>query len=498
VTGTGRLTATVGRRTQRIVYGRPAPAEVVAELRLATTVDLAHVVMLAERELIDRADAAALLCHIRRLRASDFAPLHGVPTPRGLYLAYEDHLIAELGAGVGGRLHTGRSRNDLKATTTAMRLRECLLDLVGELTRLLAVLLSRARTYRDTVMPVHTHFQAAEPVTYGYYLTGVALALGRDVAAVRGAAGGLRTSPLGACAVAGTDLPIDCARSAGLLGFDAPPTHALDAVASRDVPLRGLAAAAGAALTLSRLATDLQLWSTAEFGFVAFPDRLVGGSSALPQKRNAFLLEHVKAKAGAAIGAWTATAGSIKSTPFTNSIEVGTEAMASVWPGLDAVRDAVQLAQVLVSGARPVADRMAGRAADGFVTATAAANALVRRGVPFRTAHRFVGQAVRRAVERGATALEHRDFPEEAGRVDLSGLTVDRIAAGRRAGGGPGAFDDGFLAARRELAEHAAWCARVRTGLRAAAERLDAAVDSVVDSVVDAPPAAAGGPEVGA
>lgn len=479
MTGTGRLTATVGRRTQRILYGEPVPVAVSDELQLVSTVDLAHVVMLTERRLLDRSDAALLLRHILLLRRADFAPLHRVPTPRGLYLAYEDHLIQELGAAAGGRLHTARSRNDLKAATTVMRLRTRVLDLVGELARLQAVLLCRARAHRDTVMPVYTHFQAAEPVTYGYYLTGMALALSREIAAVRYAADGLRASPLGAGAVAGTDLPVDCQRTAELLGFDAPPVHALDAVASRDVPLRVLASAAGAALTLSRLATDLQLWSTAEFGFVWFPDRLVGGSSALPQKRNAFLLEHVKAKAGAAIGAWTAAASAVKSVPFTNSIEVGTEAMAPLWPGLDAVGDAVQLAQVLVSGARPVPDRMAGRAADGFVTATAAANLLVRRGVPFRTAHRLVGQSVRQALEQGDTRLSILDLPDGAGTVDVGGLTPRGVAAKRRWGGGPGAFDDGFGAARLALGEHGSWCAALRDRVRAADDRLCRAVAGI-------------------
>ncbi len=186
--------------------------------------------------------------------------------------------------------------------------------------------------------------------------------------------------PLGAGAVAGTDLPIDPDRTAELLGFPHGPLHATDAVAARDTMLRAVAAAASAALTLSRLATDLQLWSTQEFAFVEFPERLVGGSSAMPQKRNAFLLEHVKAKAALAVGAWTASAAAMKSTPFTNSIEVGTEAVGAGWPALAAVRDSVLLTQPLVGGARPVRARMEQRAREGFVTATVIANRLVARG----------------------------------------------------------------------------------------------------------------------
>ena len=276
--------------------------------------------------------------------------------------------------------------------------------------------------------------------------------------------------------MAGTDLPIDPARTAKLLGFEEPPRHAIDAVASRDTALRVLAAAAGAAVTISRLATDLQLWSTAEFGMIRFPDRLIGGSSAMPQKRNAFLLEHLKAKPAAAIGAWTAVASAMKSTPFTNTIEVGTEALAGVWPGLAAVEDTVLLAQTVVSGARPCPERMEQRARQGFVTATAAANTLVRAGVPFRTAHSAVAGAVRAAIDDGREELVLSAGP------DLPGVSVPSVAEAVeqcRYGGGPGEFDAAFNAARTELVADAAGSAQARARLRDARERLARAADEI-------------------
>ncbi|NUW00498.1 argininosuccinate lyase [Streptomyces sp. CAI 127] len=478
MSGTGRLTATLGARTQRLVYGEQDVPALVRELEETGTVDLAHLVMLVRQDLLPRKTAAGLLRHITWLRAEGFAPLHRLPAPRGAYLMYETHLIDTLGVESGGKLHTGRSRNDLKATTTAIRLRATALDLVGELVRLQAVLLSRARASADQVMPVHTHFQAAMPTTYGHYLLGVACALDRDIAAVRHAADGLRRCPLGAGAVGGTDLPIDPAVTAELLGFDAPVLHSIDAVASRDVALRLTAAAAGAALTLSRLGTDYQLWSSAEFGMLTFPDRLVGGSSAMPQKRNAFLLEHVRAKAGSAVGAWTAAAGMTKSTPFTNTIEVGTEAMSAVWPGLDATRDCVLLCQLLVSGARLVTRRAQDRAEEGFTLATTLANRLVRAGVPFRVAHHAVGDAVRAAVERGDTELRGI---EEAVGVSPGGVELGPAVEELTAGGGAGAFAPAFGTARRALAEHAVWRARWEGRIAAARHELDAAVREIID-----------------
>ncbi|MBO4254988.1 argininosuccinate lyase [Streptomyces griseorubiginosus] len=481
MTGTGRLSRTLGARTARVVYGEPGPDAVRQELGHTSTIDLAHVVMLTECRLLPRTAAGTLLRTITALRADGFAELHDRPAPRGLYLMYESHLIERLGADVGGKLHTGRSRNDIKATITAMRLREVLTDLLGELLRLQAVLLSRARAHQDVVMPVYTHFQPAMPVTFGYYLAGIATALDRDIAALRHAADEQSRCPLGAGAVSGTDLPIDPSRTAELLGFDGPPLHAVDAVASRDTLLRALAAAAGAGLTLSRLATDLQLWSTQEFAFVEFPERLVGGSSAMPQKRNAFLLEHVKAKSAAAVGAWTASAAAIKSTPFTNSIEVGTEAVGGAWPALAAVRDTVLLAQVLVSGARPDRGRMEQRAREGFVTATVIANRLVRQGVPFRTAHHVVGAAVREAVEGGESELTKITLPDGL-RAEVSAEipALSELVAAHDVGGGPGACEGVVHELRQRLTGHAEQLAEHRARRARAAAELDAAVAAVV------------------
>jgi argininosuccinate lyase len=476
VTGTGRLAAEIGLRTQRVIYGTPSSAELAAELGYQTQVDQAHVLMLLDRELTTPAVARALLGCIDELRTKGYRQLLDLPTPRGLYLMYEGYLITELGPDIGGVLHTGRSRNDLKATMTLLRLRDWLIEFGAQLIRLEAVLLNRARVHRSVLMPVYTHFQAAMPISYGYYLLGIAQALARDVDALRAAADGLLSSPLGAGAVAGSDLPIDPALTAELLGFARSNPHALDAVASRDVALRLLAAAATVAITLSRLAADLQLWSSVEFGFVTFPDRLVGGSSAMPQKRNAFLLEHVKAKPALAIGAWTASAAAMSATPFTNSIEVGTEAMAGIWPGLAASSDSVLLCQVLVSGARPVAGRMRIRAEEGFTGATAIANQLVRQGVPFRTAHEAVGSAVRQAVATGSTDLANCGQPGWLAGIDPASIEVGALLQAQRYGGGPGAFDAAFDGAAKAWGEHRDWLAGWRQRLNEATGRREQAV----------------------
>lgn len=467
--GTGRIKGALSSKAQRLYYGNPDDAADAESLRLISRVDRAHLVMLAEQGIIPRDRAAMLLRTVAEVEADGFAEVLSRPRPRGLYLAYE-HAVSDLcGPDIGGLLHTGRSRNDLNATTTLLVLRESVLDVAAEGCRLLTALLRHADRHLDVVMPVHTHYQPAMPITYGYYLTGISLALHRDLERLVTSVGSATRSPLGAHAVAGTDLPLDTRRTAELLGFERGPLHAIDAIASRDVALEALGITGSLMITISRLAADLQLWSMVEAGFIRFPDWLVGSSSAMPQKRNAFLLEYLKARPSRVIGAWVAAVTASKSVPFTNSIEVGTEAMAPVDPALRTARDVLALTALVVAGAEPQPGEAEAAAAASYVDATALANELVRSGTPFREAHEIIGVAVLRAVEDGAA------WPPEGLRsLDLATVT-DRT----RYGGGPGSRAEAVAAGwelrhalRRDLN-------RIRDGLRQAEQRLDQAVGSI-------------------
>jgi argininosuccinate lyase len=269
--------------------------------------------------------------------------------------------------------------------------------------------------------------------------------------------------------VAGTNLEIDTARTAELLGFEAGPLHAVDAVASRDTARDALGSAAGLAVLVSRIATDLQLWSTAEVGYVEFPDWLVGSSSAMPQKRNAFLLEYLKGRPAQVVGAWVASVHASSSAPFTNSIEVGTEAVGPVNPALRTTQDLLALAALVVAGARPCPAAAHAGASAGFVDATALANELVRGGVPFRQAHQRIGTAVLRALDGGG-----RWPPPGLSQVDLRGA-VDQA----RYGGGPGGRAEALATAwnlRHQLRREVT---RLRRAQQRAAERLRVATEVV-------------------
>src|SRR6185369_16035030 len=438
---TGRILHGVSASARRILFEQKSGGMVADELGYIAQVDRAHVIMLCECKIIDEATACRLLCEIGELKAGRFAPLEDVHAPRGLYLAYEGFLTKRLGEAVGGMLHTARSRNDLNATTLRLRLRAPYLYLLREALRFQVVLIRRANRYSRIVMPAYTHYQAAVPISYGHYLAGIASALERDIKGIMAAFAGLNDCPLGAGSVGGTSLPIDPQRTTMLLGFERAVSHSVDAVASRDLILRILAAASVLGVTLSRLASDLLLWTTAEFGFLFLPDQLVGSSSMMPQKRNPFLLEHVQGRSAMALGAFVSSATAMHAKPFTNSISVGTEAVSPVWNALQSLTEALILARLVLAGAEPQPATMLQRATNGYTSATEFANRLVTEtGMPFRDAHHLVGSLINNVIQH-AESLHHlvaRWREEKNISVSLEGLDPAAVAAATVYGGGPG------------------------------------------------------------
>jgi argininosuccinate lyase len=345
------------------------------------------------------------------------------------------------------------------------------------------VLLRRARRYQETVMPAYTHFQAAVPITFGHYLLGLAMALSRDMAALLHTEDCLDRCPLGAGAVGGTTIAIEPSRTASLLGFSKPVLNSVDAVASRDAVLRLVAMAAILGVTLDRAALDLLTWSTAEFGLVTINDDLVGSSSMMPQKRNPFVLEHVQGRSAAALGAFVGAAAAMRGTSFTNSIAVGSEAVELGRAGLQPVIDATWLLRRCITGVKPDGVAMSKRAADGLTTATALAEGLVAKGVPFRRAHHEVGAAVRAVVNGdGGSLLDAVALQLDNGGAahsDCSDPGAVRRAADH--GGGPGAasFARGWSEAVAAWGLHRGELRGRGRRWDAADDRLDAAVDAI-------------------
>jgi argininosuccinate lyase len=438
---TGRIRKPLIPAARRIVMSQDLEPHSREELWHISQIDLAHVLMLARQGIVCRDRAARLLTAIVRLRNSAFAPLQQRQATRGTFLLYEDFLIEAEGAEIGGMLQTARSRNDLNATVLKLRLRKPYLQLLQQTIRFHAVLLRRAQQYADAIMPVYTHGQVAMPSTYGHYLAGIATALARDLEGLFSVSGEMQRCPLGAGAVAGTAFPIDTHYTSALLGFASDSLNSLDAVANRDLVLQLLAAASIYSVNVSRLAADLLQWTTAEFDFLHLPDELVGSSSAMPQKRNPFLLEHVLGRTSAQLSAFAQSLMAMHSAPFTNSISVGTEAVKPLWNALQSLTETVHLMCLIVGHATPNRDKMCARALQGFTIATEFANRLVCGcGLDFRSAHRIVGEAISAAIEKGSNVFE-----EVAGAAVEKGLIVATdgfspaaVVQSLEFGGGPG------------------------------------------------------------
>lgn len=438
---TGRIRGQILPIIQRMLFEKDSDL-FVQELRIMSEIDRAHLIMLAECGIVPRPRVARLLCAIEKLRVSEFAPLLEKRPTRGTYLLYEDYLIQTEGSSVGGVLQTGRSRNDLNATIHKIRLRTFWKTLLREGLRLQAVLLRRSKKFSAVVMPAYTHGQAATPSTFGHYLTGIAHAMGRHLRSIANLGDEIDCCPLGAGAATGSTLPIDPSRTAHLLGFKRSNLNSLDAVASRDLALRLVAEAAILGITLSRLAADLFAWCTKEFAFITLPDDVVGSSSAMPQKRNPFLLEHVQGLAGSALGGFVSAAGAMHSTPFTNSIAVGTEALRGVWGALQGVADALILCRMVIARAEPNALAMLDCAENSAITSTALASRIAyETDRDFRSAHHIIGDFIRTKEPSGFGDDENLSrFLQSVGiEVSLDKLDPSSVVAGSRWGGGPAA-----------------------------------------------------------
>jgi len=391
----------------------------------------AHCAMLARQGIIAKADARAIAKGLDAIKTEIEAGRFPFKTElEDIHMNIEARLAEKIGA-KAGRLHTARSRNDQVATDFRLWVRDAIDRADRGLAAFQAALLARAGEHAATVMPGFTHLQSAQPVTFGHHLLAYVEMAERDRGRFADARKRLNESPLGAAALAGTSFPIDRHATAKDLGFERPMANSLDAVSDRDFALEFLAAAAIAAVHLSRLAEELVLWTTPQFGFVALSDAFTTGSSIMPQKRNPDAAELVRAKSGRVIGALNALLIVMKGLP----LAYGKDMQDDKEPVFEAA-DTLELGLAAMTGM--VADlavneaRMREAAGAGHATATDLADWLVRKlGMPFRQAHHVTGRIVRLAEARGL-GIEELSLAEL--RAVEPGITaeVQRVLGVRR------------------------------------------------------------------
>ena len=361
----------------------------------------AHASMLAAVGVISREDEAAIQDGLTQIETE----IAGGTFPfrqefEDIHMNVEARL-AELIGPAAGRLHTARSRNDQVALDFRLWVRTACDEAVDALRSLQGVLLAQAERHDETLMPGFTHLQAAQPVTLGHHFLAYVEMFGRDGARFADARARMNECPLGAAALAGTSFPIDREMTARTLGFKRPTANSLDSVSDRDFALEALAAAAISAVHLSRLAEEIVLWVTPQFGFVALSDAFTTGSSIMPQKRNPDAAELVRAKAGRILAAFANLAVVMKGLPLAYGKDMQ-EDKAATFEAFDAWFLSLAAMTGMIADLTVNAEAMARAAGAGHATATDLADWLVRQeNLPFREAHHVVGRAVRRADELG-------------------------------------------------------------------------------------------------
>ena len=402
---------------------------------------LAHLAMLEAKGIVSEADAGAIREGLGRVRAEiergEFAFSADL---EDIHMNVESRLRELIGE-PAGRLHTARSRNDQVALDFRLWTRARLGELDADLAKLQRAFLAQAERHAETVMPGFTHLQSAQPVTFGHHMMAYVEMIGRDRRRVRDCLAGLDECPLGAAALAGTGFPIDRHMTAEALGFASPTNNSIDTVSDRDFALEFMAAASICATHLSRLAEEIVLWATPQFGFVRLSDAFSTGSSIMPQKRNPDAAELVRAKTGRINGNLVALLTVMKGLPLAYSKDMQEDKEAA-FDTARALSLAVAAMTGMVEGLEVRADAMRWAAASGFSTATDLADWLVREaGLPFRDAHHVTGRAVALAEEKGCDLpeltlddLKGIDGRIEAGALDV--LSVEASVASRTSHGG--------------------------------------------------------------
>jgi argininosuccinate lyase len=401
----------------------------------------AHAAMLRNTGVISSEDEAAIqqgLATIAREIADGTFPFR--EEFEDIHMNVEARLRELIGP-AAGRLHTARSRNDQVALDFRMWVRDACDRTAAQIRALQRALVAKAEAHAEAVMPGFTHLQPAQPVTFGHHLMAYVEMFGRDASRFADARARMNQSPLGAAALAGSSFPIDRHDTAAALGFDGPTANSLDSVADRDFALEALAAGSICAMHLSRLAEEIVIWMTPQFGFVRLSDAFTTGSSIMPQKKNPDAAELVRAKVGRLLGSFTQLSVVMKGLPLTYSKDMQ-EDKVPTFEAFDALELSLLAMAGMVADLEPDRAKMAAAAGQGFSTATDLADWLVREaGLPFRDAHYVTGAAVKRAEQLGCdlpglplSELQglHPKITEDVYQV----LTPEASVASRRSYGG--------------------------------------------------------------
>ena len=401
---------------------------------------IAHAKMLAKQRIIPARDARKIVRGLQAVeREIDSGKFAFSQADEDIHMNIERRLTERIGP-AGGKLHTARSRNDQVALDMRLFLREeveSIIDELGVLQRQLAI---AAKKHLDVIMPGYTHLQRAQPVLLAHHLLAYVDMFERDRERFSNGLVRINVLPLGSGALAGTTFPIDRAYVAKLLGFPRLSKNSIDAVSDRDFLLEFLAAASILFVHLSRLADELVLWSSQEFGFVELPDGYCTGSSMMPQKKNPDVPELIRGKTGRVFGHLHSLLTIMKGLPLAYNRDLQ-EDKIPLFDTVDTVKASLRIMSEVIAGIKVRRERMLTAVKDGFMNATDLADYLVERGVPFRSAHAAAGRVVQHCVaaNKRIEDLSLNELKRFSGKFDkdvYKYISAESVVGRRRAAGG--------------------------------------------------------------
>lgn len=433
---------------------------------------IAHALGLRHSGILSAAECSSIVEGLRSIyrsgRGKEDSFLSG---SEDIHMAVEAELT-RIEPDSGSKLHTGRSRNDQIALDLKLYCREAVVEIVSSLTELSRLLLKAARKNMRSVLPGYTHMQHAQPLYLSQHLLAHHWRLMRDIRRLQGFFEYLNVSPLGAGAIGGSSLPIDPAYTSKLLAFTKPFHNSLEATSDRDFVLDVVYASSIIALHLSSLSEEVVLWSSSEFNFVTLPENLATGSSLMPHKKNPDVAELIRGRTGRLAGNMVSLMMTAKALPLGYSRDLQ-ETKKPLFSSVDSILDDLNMMKALMAGIRFNTKAMKEAASDQLSYSVEAVDELVRNGMPFREAHRIIGEKVAESLESGdefSGLLKHKwphmDFPSNAGE------SVEKRSS-------PGASS--LRSIKRQLEASDSEYAQLRSWLRRAG-RLTASVSKLLGS----------------
>ncbi|MGE0199565.1 MAG: argininosuccinate lyase [Candidatus Melainabacteria bacterium] len=397
---------------------------------------MAHARMLGKQGILDENQARQIILTLEDMLAElKQGQLAVDPKAEDIHSFVEAELTRRIGD-VGKRLHTGRSRNDQVALDLRLYLRDETDALVAKLSQLSQTLNDIAGAHTQTILPGYTHLQRAQPITLAMHMQAYVAMIERDTGRLQDARRRMNQSPLGAGALAGSTFPLDRAMVAQELGFDGVAVNPLDAVSDRDFVLELLSAVSILMMHLSRLAEEVILWCSQEFGFVSLDDAYSTGSSMMPQKKNPDVAELVRGKTGRVYGHLLALLTTMKALPLAYNKDMQ-EDKEAIFDTLDTVNTLLPAFTGMLATMTIRTERMREAAGGGFVNATDLADYLVGKGLPFRDAYQVVGQVVQHCVENKRTLEtlpleDYRQFSDRFAPDLFAAIALEQCVAARQ------------------------------------------------------------------